>query len=127
MKTAIKSLLLLAAMAGTPGAMAEEAQGTDGVPLTSTGNANEWEFSMPAAKVWLVAEYWPQAALTTAPTGQTGLVYTGQDQTLVNDDGVASGGTIHYALGTDATTAPTEGWSASMPQAKNAWHILCMV
>jgi len=120
MKTAMKSLLLLAAMAGTPGAMAEEAPGTDGVALTPTANANEWEFSMPAAKVQLVAEYWPQAALTTAPTGQTGLVYTGQDQTLVNADGVASGGTIHYALGTDATTAPTEGWSDSRPQAKNA-------
>ena len=54
------------------------------------------------------------ATVTTAPTAKTGLTANGSAQALVNA-GVASGGTMQYALGTNATTAPTTGWSASIP------------
>ena len=47
------------------------------------------------------------------------LTYTGLAQELVIA-GTASGGTLQYATGTSVTTAPTSGWSASIPTASNA-------
>ncbi len=54
-----------------------------------------------------------QVPTVTAPTAKT-LTYTGQAQELVNA-GSTTGGTMNYALGTDATTAPTSGWGTSIP------------
>jgi hypothetical protein len=53
------------------------------------------------------------AAVVTAPTAKD-LTYTGAAQELVTA-GAASGGTMQYALGADATAAPAEGWSAAVP------------
>ena len=53
------------------------------------------------------------AVVTTAPTAKT-LIYSGQAQELVTI-GVAAGGVMQYALGTDATTAPTTGYTTSIP------------
>ena len=39
----------------------------------------------------------------------------GTEQPLVTVLGEPIGGTMQYALGTDATTAPADGWSASIP------------
>ena len=50
----------------------------------------------------------------TPPTAKCDLVYTGYPQELV-DAGSVTIGEMQYALGTDAATAPTEGWSASIP------------
>ena len=58
------------------------------------------------------------AKVVTAPTAKT-LKYTGQAQALVTA-GVAEGGTMQYALGKDATTAPTDGWSESIPSKTDA-------
>ncbi len=60
----------------------------------------------------------PAATVTKAPTAKS-LSYTGQAQELVNA-GTAEGGTIQYALGTDSTTAPTTGYTSSIPTGTNA-------
>ena len=52
------------------------------------------------------------------PSANT-LVYNGSAQALVTA-GKAEGGTMMYALGTDATTAPTEGWSEAIPTGVDA-------
>ena len=65
------------------------------------------------------------ATVTINPKGSSGtpgektLVYNGTAQELVTA-GVAEGGTMMYALGTDAATAPTEGWSVAIPTGMKA-------
>ena len=58
------------------------------------------------------------SVVTKAPEAKT-LTYNGSARELVTA-GEATGGTMQYALGTDATTAPTDGWSASIPSKTNA-------
>ena len=46
--------------------------------------------------------------------------YDGTDKPLVTaDNSTLVGGTMQYAIGTSATTAPTSGWSTSIPTATN--------
>ncbi len=54
----------------------------------------------------------------TAPTAKT-LTYNGSSQQLVNA-ATTNGGTLKYVLGSDATTAPTSGWSTTVPSGTNA-------
>ena len=56
------------------------------------------------------------ATVTTAPVANT-LTYNGSAQALVSA-GTASNGTMQYATGT--SSAPTSGWSTSVPTATNA-------
>lgn len=58
------------------------------------------------------------SAVTAAPTAKT-LTSSGTAQELVTA-GAATGGTMQYALGEDKTTAPTTGYTASIPTAINA-------
>ena len=53
-----------------------------------------------------------------APTGKE-LTYNGQEQELA-EPGSAEGGEMQYALGEDADTAPTSGWSTSVPGGTDA-------
>ena len=53
----------------------------------------------------------------TAPVAKT-LTYNTQAQELA-EAGKTTGGTMLYALGTSATTAPTDGWSTSVPKGTN--------
>jgi len=57
-------------------------------------------------------------AAATAPTANT-LTYNGQDQTLVSG-GATQDGTLQYAIGTSATTAPTTGFGTAIPSGKTA-------
>ena len=59
-----------------------------------------------------------KASVTTAPTGKTSLTYSGSAQALLNSDGVAANGTMQYATGT--SSAPTSGWSGTIPTGTNA-------
>lgn len=64
-----------------------------------------------------VTAYWkdaPAAGITSAPAAKN-LTYTGSAQELVTA-GEADGGTMQYALGSDAATAPTSGWSKDIPK-----------
>ena len=54
------------------------------------------------------------AVVTEKPKAKSDLIYTGAAQELVTA-GTAEGGEMQYAIGTDATTAPTTGWSTSIP------------
>ncbi len=60
-----------------------------------------------------------QAATVTKAPAAKNLTYTGSAQELVTA-GEATGGTMQYALGTDATTAPTSGWSTYIPTGTDA-------
>ena len=46
--------------------------------------------------------------------------YDGTEKPLVNVTGEATGGEMQYAIGTDATTAPTTGYTTSIPTATDA-------
>lgn len=46
--------------------------------------------------------------------------YDGTEKPLVTVEGEPTGGTMQYVLGTDATTAPTDGWNVSIPSGTNA-------
>ena len=58
------------------------------------------------------------ATVKTAPVPNT-LTYNGSAQELVTA-GEPTGGTMQYAIGTDATTAPTTGWAESIPTGTDA-------
>lgn len=63
------------------------------------------------------------AELNEEPTALD-LTYTGEEQTLI-EAGNATGGELMYALGTDDTTAPTEGYSTELPVGTEAgtYHV----
>lgn len=68
-----------------------------------------------------VTAHWkefPAASVTTPPTAKT-LIYNGSAQELVTA-GTVTGGTMQYVIGTNTTTAPTDGWSADIPTATAA-------
>lgn len=56
-----------------------------------------------------------RATVTTAPSGKTGLSYTGREQDLLNSDGVAVGGTLVYSTTNEGGT-----YSTSIPTGTNA-------
>ena len=55
--------------------------------------------------------------------------YDGTTQSLLSSAGVADGGTIVYALGDNAQTAPAEGYSTTIPTAVNpgTYYVWCDV
>ncbi|MBR0316859.1 MAG: hypothetical protein IJQ99_08335 [Synergistaceae bacterium] len=59
------------------------------------------------------------SSVTTAPTAVASLVANGTAQALITA-GTAENGTMQYALGTDATTAPTSGYSTTIPTGTDA-------
>ena len=66
-----------------------------------------------------VTAHWKNnAIITNAPTAND-LTYNGADQQLVSE-GTAQGGVMYYAIGNDNTTAPTSGWSESIPRKTKA-------
>ena len=70
-----------------------------------------WDFATEVvnADITLYARYSNDAALTTAPTAISGLIYAGAAQALVSA-GAADGGTMRYKLGDG-------DWSADIPTA----------
>lgn len=58
-------------------------------------------------------------AKVTAPVPKTGLIENGKPQELITA-GSAEGGTMYYAISTDPSAAPTDGWSASIPAGTKA-------
>ena len=68
----------------------------------------------------------PTAAAVTANNRK----YDGTKKPLVTvDESILSGGTMQYALGKDAKTAPEEGWSETIPSAaeKGTYYVWYMV
>jgi len=60
----------------------------------------------------------PEANVKEAPKAKD-LTYNGKAQELVTE-GEAEGGTMQYAVGKDASTAPTDGWSEKIPTGTEA-------
>ena len=81
----------------------------DATPNTTTGITQNTTYTYTFKK---------KASVTTPPAAQT-LTYTGSDQDLVSG-GSATDGTLVYVLGTNATTAPTSGWSENVPKGCDA-------
>ena len=79
--------------------------------VAETSNYNSGE----AAANFTIAK--ANATVTNAPAARS-LTYTGSAQTIVTE-GTTTDGTMHYTLGTDATTAPTENWGETIPTAAN--------
>ena len=59
------------------------------------------------------------SSVTTAPTAVASLVANGTAQALITA-GTAENGTMQYALGENATTAPTTGYSTTIPTGTDA-------
>ena len=93
----------------------------DGIrPEVSDSNRTEYEavfrvdddtFAMVACKVKLKVN---KAVPTVIAPVAKELIYNGYARELVTA-GVVTGGTMRYAIGTDAVTAPASGWTASIP------------
>ena len=118
MKITKRFLLTLVAILGLTGAWAQDTE--EEVTVTAKANAtNEWTLTMPASNVEVRVKYrnLSYAEVTTAPAPVAGLVYNGEAQTLIAA-GTATGGTLHYGLGT-AEAAPTDDgdWSTDLPTA----------
>ena len=79
-------------------------------------NVSETEAYLGTQKnISVVVKRAPSTAATLTPTN---FPYNGTERPLVTvDESTLVGGTMEYALGTSATTAPTEGWSADIPTA----------
>ena len=85
---------------------------------TITVNAGATPYFKSASKVITITVTKADSSLTKAPAAKS-LTYTGSAQALV-EAGTAENGTLQYALGTDAKTAPTSGWGTTIPTGKNA-------
>ena len=63
----------------------------------------------------------PSAKINTVPKEKSDLIYNGSAQELITPGDKGEGAKeIQYALGTDSSTAPKEGWSTTIPKATNA-------
>jgi len=99
-------------MAGTGWTNTEGTEGKANIDISSAGQSleNYKKVQFPEAK--------DPSQVTKEPEAKT-LTYSGSAQELVTA-GTAEGGTMQYALGKDATTVPTEGWSGNIPTATDA-------
>ncbi|MCR4936723.1 MAG: hypothetical protein K5987_01005 [Lachnospiraceae bacterium] len=61
----------------------------------------------------------PQTPVAATVTSG-GLVCDGTDKPLLTISGKTTGGTMYYALGTDATSAPSSSWSTAVPTGNGA-------
>jgi hypothetical protein len=82
------------------------------VKATDTTNAS-------AHQELAIAAYQKESAVVTEAPAAKSLTYNGQAQELVTA-GTATGGEMQYALGANATNAPTENWSTTIPTGKDA-------
>ena len=70
------------------------------------------------ATVFIDKSSFPSGVEITPPTPVSGLTYDTTFHTLISAGSATGGYTMVYALSTDGNTAPTDGWSTSLPQAK---------
>ncbi len=109
-------------LTGATGTMADADAGknkavtVEGVKLGGSDAGNYALSAQPSGVTVTISRAEPAV---TAPKAKEGLVYTGSAQELV-EAGAATGGTMNYALSTDDTAAPAEGWGTSLPAAADA-------
>ena len=90
-------------------------------PDTDYKNSGSWSPQAPSVET-VISEnttytftYTAKSVATVTPPEANTLEYTGSALKLVTD-GSTDGGTMQYALGTDADTAPTTGWDTEIPE-----------
>ena len=93
----------------------DDVDGTKGATLIKAGNTGHDLSNFKKAQFPTKAA---SATVATKPTAKN-LKYNGKAQALVTS-GKASGGTMQYAIGKDKKTAPTTGWSKSIPKGTKA-------
>ena len=115
------------------GALTYSVKSGDAVTVDSTGKvtavkagtatieikAAETDTYAAATKEITVTVNKGNSSVKTAPVEKTGLIANGSDQALVTA-GEAENGTMQYAIGDNATTAPSSGWSDKIPTAKDS-------
>ncbi|SEL56019.1 hypothetical protein SAMN04487770_11272, partial [Butyrivibrio sp. ob235] len=100
------------ALKGTGWTDKDGTQGEADIEISTTGQALTYK------KV----QFLPAKSMATVvkePTAKADLTENGSAQELVTA-GTADGGTMQYALGTDAKTAPTDGYSTAIPTGTKA-------
>ncbi|SEK35195.1 Leucine rich repeat-containing protein [Butyrivibrio sp. ob235] len=93
---------------------------TNGITVARTSDTEITVSGTPTgvANITIPDAMLSKPTVTKGPTAKS-LTYTGTAQELVTA-GEATGGTMQYAIGTDAITAPTTGYTTSIPTATNA-------
>ena len=81
-------------------------------------SASGYTTEKKSATVFIDKKPFPSEVTINPPSPIDGLMQNGQNQTLVTA-GSATGFTMAYALGADGNTAPTSGWSTSLPTGKH--------
>ena len=97
-----------------------EVSGADGIYYVDSevliANNCAWDGVVTVTAKWKAKT---DSSILVDAEGQE-LDYTGAAQALLSQNGVAFGGTMMYAIGTDGITAPTSGWDAALPQKTDA-------
>ncbi|SFQ15435.1 Ig-like domain (group 2) [Lachnospiraceae bacterium XBB1006] len=96
------------------GALTIKKIGTAIVIITA---AETGEYAQATKEVTVTINKASAVAATVTANNRT---YDGMDKPLVNVTGTATGGTMQYVLGSNATNAPTENWSTTIPTGKDA-------
>jgi hypothetical protein len=75
--------------------------------------------TMPAGNVEVSVEYYPEAEIdgTLSLSGNNVPATTDEPLIVITGEGTLTGGTMQYAISTDGTKAPSEGWGENMPTA----------
>lgn len=92
------------------------AEGTTTITVTATNGTEDKSDDCTATCVVTVNKL--DSSIVEAPAGKN-LTYNGQAQELITA-GIAKGGDMQYAIGTDNVTAPTSGYTASIPTGTEA-------
>jgi hypothetical protein len=86
------------------------------------GETNQWKLeAMPAGNVEVSVGYYPEAEIdgTLSLSGNNVPATTDEPLIVITGEGTPTGGTMQYAISTDGTNAPSEGWGTDMPTAAN--------
>ena len=73
--------------------------------------------TMPAGNVEVSVEYYPEAEIDGTLSGNNVPATTDEPLIVITGEGTLTGGTMQYAISTDGTKAPSEGWGENMPTA----------
>ena len=90
-----------------------------GMVLVGSDDGTNWSV-IPTSTRKRYMKAMPSATVSTAPVASTGLIANGSAHNLLTSGGTATNGTMKYAIGTDAMTAPTDGWNATIPTRADA-------
>ena len=101
----------------TTGALTIKKVPADGMAYVIVTAAESNTYAQATKEVTVTINKANAVAATVTANNRT---YDSTKQPLVTVTDTATGGTMQYAIGTNATAVPTTGWSASIPEETNA-------